>query len=66
MDKKDGSTVLLARIAVRERMTDQATVERLLELRRSRRSTMSLGELLVQLGHITPEQYKRLMSLHRT
>jgi tRNA A-37 threonylcarbamoyl transferase component Bud32 len=66
MDRKNGSTVLIARIAVREKMTDQSTVDRVLELRRSRNSTMSLGELLVQLGHITPEQFKRLQSLHRT
>jgi tRNA A-37 threonylcarbamoyl transferase component Bud32 len=66
MDKKDGTTLLVARIAVREKMTDQATVDRVLELRRSRRSTMSLGELLVQLGHITPDQFKRLVALHRT
>lgn len=55
----------MARIAVRERMADQATIDRVLDFRRSRGSTMALGELLLHLGHITVEQFRRLQELLR-
>ncbi len=64
-DPKKESTVLLARLAVRHGMLDQASVDRVLEFRRRRGSVLPLGELLLQLGHITREQFDRLMALHR-
>ncbi len=65
-DPKKESTVLLARLAVRHGMLDQASVDRVLEFRRRRGSVLPLGELLLQLGHITREQFDRLMATTRT
>ena len=58
------SNVRAGKIAVGCGMVDQGTVDRALHLLEARDSQISLGELLLQLGHITPEQFKELMSLH--
>jgi hypothetical protein len=58
------SNVRAGKIAVRSGMVDQGTVDRALHLLEARESQVSLGELLLQLGHITPEQFKELMALH--
>jgi hypothetical protein len=58
------SNVRAGRIAVGTGMVDQGTVDRAIHLLEARDSQISLGELLLQLGHITPEQFKKLMALH--
>src|SRR4051812_19907350 len=58
------SNVRAGKIAVGTGMVDQGTVDRALHLLEARDSQISLGELLLQLGHITPEQFKELMALH--
>ncbi|HVE42493.1 MAG TPA: serine/threonine-protein kinase [Planctomycetota bacterium] len=58
------SNVRAGKIAVGSGMVDQGTVDRALHLLEARESQVSLGELLLQLGHITPEQFKELMTLH--
>src|SRR5262245_23327347 len=59
------SNVRAGRIAVGAGMVDQGTVDRALHLLEARDSQISLGELLLSLGHITPEQFKELMQLAR-
>ena len=51
------SNVRAGKIAVGTGMVDQGTVDRALHLLESRDSPIGLGELLLQLGHITPEQF---------
>jgi predicted Ser/Thr protein kinase len=58
------SNVRAGKIAVGTGMVDQGTVDRALHLLEARDSQITLGELLLQLGHITPEQFKELMALH--
>src|SRR5687767_8556449 len=58
------SNVRAGKIAVGTGMVDQGTVDRALTLLEARDSQITLGELLLQLGHITAEQFKELMSLH--
>ena len=58
------SNVRAGKIAVGAGMVDQGTVDRALHLLEARDSPISLAELLLQLGHITPEQFKELMALH--
>jgi hypothetical protein len=58
------SNVRAGKIAVGTGMVDQGTVDRALHLLEARDSPISLAELLLQLGHITPEQFKELMALH--
>src|SRR5438128_2433082 len=58
------SNVRAGKIAVGCGMVDQGTVDRALHLLEARDTQISLGELLLQLGHITPEQFKELMALH--
>src|SRR6185436_20762931 len=58
------SNVRAGKIAVKSGMVDQGTVDRAIHLLDVRDSQISLGELLLQLGHITPEQFKELMVLH--
>jgi hypothetical protein len=66
MAERHESRVLLARLAVREGMVSQETADRVLKLAAARNSEIPLGELLLQFGHISPEQYKTLMALaHR-
>ncbi len=63
MDHARDNTRLVARIAVAEKMVTQESVDRAIELLEKRRSEIPLGELLLQLGHIDGEQFKRLMAL---
>jgi tRNA A-37 threonylcarbamoyl transferase component Bud32 len=58
------SNVRAGKIAVGSGMVDQGTVDRAIHLLEARDSQITLGELLLQLGHITPEQFKELMALH--
>jgi predicted Ser/Thr protein kinase len=58
------SNVRAGKIAVGTGMVDEGTVERALHLLEARDSQVTLGELLLQLGHITPEQFKELMALN--
>jgi hypothetical protein len=57
------SNVRAGKIAVGCGMVDRGTVDRALHLLEARDSQISLGELLLQLGHITAEQFKELMAL---
>src|SRR5678810_588930 len=50
------SNVRAGKIAVGSGMVDQGTVDRALHLLEARDSQITLGELLLSLGHITPEQ----------
>ncbi len=45
-------------------IVEQGTVDRALHLLEARDSQVTLGELLLQLGHISPEQFKELMALN--
>lgn len=62
-DKKD-SMLLLARLAVAQKMVTRETADRVVELARARDTDIPFGELLLQLGHITGDQFKQLMALH--
>lgn len=64
MGDLSASNVRAGEIAVSQGMVDQGTVDRALQLLEARESEISLGELLLQLGHITADQFKKLMSLH--
>src|SRR6185369_7594885 len=57
------SNVRAGKIAVGTGMVDQGTVDRALHLLEARDSQITLGELLLSLGHITQEQFKQLMQL---
>jgi tRNA A-37 threonylcarbamoyl transferase component Bud32 len=63
MGERRASGVLQARIAVQEGMVKVETADRVLALATSPTSSISVGELLLQLGHIDEEQFKRLMVL---
>ncbi len=63
MGEGGDSRRMVARLAVAHGMVSQEAADRVLELLNSRKSQVPLGELLLQLGHITPEQFKRLMTL---
>jgi tRNA A-37 threonylcarbamoyl transferase component Bud32 len=54
----------MARLAVERKMADDSTVRRALDLLKARKSEIPLAELLLQLGHITGDQFKELMALH--
>ena len=64
LDDKRESRRLLARLAVEQKMVSDSAVHRVLELIDAKKSEIPLGELLLQLGHITAEQFKKLMALH--
>src|SRR6185503_5906929 len=57
------SNVRAGKIAVGTGMVDQGTVDRAIHLLEARDSQISLGELLLSLGHITQDQFKELMQL---
>ncbi|HYE97502.1 MAG TPA: protein kinase [Planctomycetota bacterium] len=59
------SSLLLRDLAVREGMVTAEVVDRILKLAAGRKTDIPLGELLLQFGHISQEQFKRLMSLVR-
>jgi predicted Ser/Thr protein kinase len=63
-DSKHASRTLLARLAVEQKMVSESAVHRVLELLDAKKSDIPLGELLLQLGHITGDQFKKLMALH--
>ena len=62
MGETRASGVLQARIAVQEGMVKAETADRVLALATSPTSSISVGELLLQLGHIDEDQFKRLMA----
>ncbi len=64
-DSQSSSSVRQAKLAVREGMVRQDTADRVLALATAPTSTISVGELLLQLGHIDEAQFKRLMALCR-
>jgi len=66
LGNKNASKMLLAKLAVQQKMVSESTVGRVLELLDAKKSEIPLGELLLQLGHITPEQFKKLMALHHS
>ncbi len=61
---RSASRLSVARIAVEKQMVSQSTVDRVLELLDAKKSEIPLGELLLQLGHISSEQFKELMAQH--
>jgi hypothetical protein len=65
MDELLESRVLQAKIAVSEKMVDQATVDRMFKLMDAKGTRVSLAELLLQFGHIDEAQFKQLLSLFR-
>ncbi|HLY11637.1 MAG TPA: protein kinase [Planctomycetota bacterium] len=64
MSERNDSNVRAADLAVARKMVDRGTADRALHLLEARDSQISLGELLLQLGHITAEQFKELMAAH--
>jgi hypothetical protein len=64
MSQSGESRVRLARLAVEQKMVSQETIDRVMELLDARKSGVPLGEFLLQLGHITDQQFKTLMALH--
>ena len=65
MGERQSSGALQARLAVQEGMVRQDTADRVLALATAPTSSISVGELLLQLGHIDEAQFKRLMALCR-
>ena len=63
-DSRHASRMLVAKIAVEQKMVSESAVNRVLELLDAKKSEIPLGELLLQLGHITGDQFKKLMALH--
>jgi predicted Ser/Thr protein kinase len=64
MSDRNESNVRAADLAVSKKMVDRDTADRMLHLLDARDSQVSVGELLLSLGHITPEQFKELMAAH--
>jgi hypothetical protein len=65
MSERNESNVRAADLAVERKMVDRSPADRALHLLEARDSQISVGELLLQLGHINAEQFKELMaSLH--
>jgi tRNA A-37 threonylcarbamoyl transferase component Bud32 len=56
----------VARIVLAQKMAAPDTVDRVVRLIRERKLDLPLAELLLQLGHITPEQFDRLTSLAKS
>jgi tRNA A-37 threonylcarbamoyl transferase component Bud32 len=57
------SRSLVARLAVAHGMVSPEAIHRVLGILESRGTDVPLGELLLQLGHITSDQFKELMAL---
>lgn len=64
MNDRNDSNVRAAELAVTRKMVDRGTADRALHLLEARDSQISLGELLLQLGHINGDQFKELMAAH--
>jgi len=64
MNDRNESNVRAADLAVTRKMVDRGTADRALHLLEARDSQISLGELLLQLGHINGDQFKELMAAH--
>ncbi len=64
MNDRNESNVRAADLAVSKKMVDRDTADRMLHLLEARDSQVSVGELLLSLGHITAEQFKELMAAH--
>jgi hypothetical protein len=64
MSERTDSNVRVADLAVDRKMVDRGTADRALHLLEARDSQISVAELLLQLGHITAEQFKELMAAH--
>ncbi|MBV8881996.1 MAG: protein kinase [Planctomycetaceae bacterium] len=64
MNDRNDSNVRVANLAVDRKMVDRGTADRALHLLEARDSQISLGELLLQLGHINGDQFKELMAAH--
>src|SRR5436190_10432772 len=64
MSERSDSNVRAADMAVARNMVDRGTADRALHLLEARDSNISVGELLLQLGHITGDQFKELMAAH--
>ena len=64
MNDRNESNVRAANLAVERKMVDRGTADRALHLLEARDSSISVGELLLQLGHISAEQFKELMAAH--
>ena len=62
---RNESRMLVARLAVEQKMVDESTVARVFDLMDAAKSEISFGDLLVQLGHITKDQLKELTALHQ-
>ena len=59
------SRMLVARLAVEQKMVDESTVARVFDLMDAAKSEVPFGDLLLQLGHITRDQLQKLTALHR-
>lgn len=62
-ERRAESGIRQAKIAVEQGMVKRETADRVLALATAPTSSISVGELLLQLGHISEEQFKRLMAL---
>lgn len=60
------STVLLSKIAVANNMVTEAQVDAALRQKKKLKSRLPIGEMLLQLGMISGDQYKSLMEMQRT
>jgi tRNA A-37 threonylcarbamoyl transferase component Bud32 len=60
---KDASRMMMARLAIAEKMVSESTVARVMDLMDAAQSEIPFGELLVRLGHITSAQLKKLTAL---
>ena len=65
MSEMHKSWVLVARIAVAEKMVSQEIMDRVLEAKAANPSGLPVGELLVQYGHINGHKFNELMALVR-
>jgi tRNA A-37 threonylcarbamoyl transferase component Bud32 len=61
MAESSDTRTLVARLAVAEGLVSQSAVDRVLELVDAKKSEIPLAELLLQMGHVTEDQFKKLV-----
>jgi len=62
VQKLSKETILLGKLAVRERFMSERDVNLCLRLQAKEGEKRSIGELMVEQGYLTPEQLKRLLA----
>lgn len=62
VNKVSKEAVLIGRLAVREKLMSQDDVNRCLRLQAAKGEKRSLGEIMVEQGHLTPAQLKTLLA----